>query len=133
MPLNAVLEAAHLTENRRSIRVMLPCLSLTDTTTVPRFSAVTGWASFSSQTPGAFGRNEGARFSPGADRPRGGRTRSDAQAGVFHQPLQSPEVFPAAPAPIKTVIALTGKVILAQHAAVADRVAAARDVLAGAR
>src|SRR5262249_6034454 len=53
------------TENFLSIRVTLPCESLTDTLNMARSSRRMGVASFSSQTPCAAGLNLPAWFSPG--------------------------------------------------------------------
>src|SRR5262249_11399323 len=60
---------AHLirvsTEKVRSTRVVLPCLSFTDTVTLPLGKSVIGLTSLSSHTPSPFDRNRLARSSPG--------------------------------------------------------------------
>src|SRR5262249_19119216 len=65
-PPHSKLKSSHLllTEKVRSIRVALPCRSLTETVKPPFGSSVMGVASFSSQTPCDVGRNFGARLVP---------------------------------------------------------------------
>src|SRR4051794_6754000 len=56
--------ASHLTENRRTISVRLPCLSFTETVSLPASSAAIGRGRVHCQTPSPADSNFGARFSP---------------------------------------------------------------------
>src|SRR5262249_13557144 len=70
-----------LTEMVRSMRVMFPCLSFTETVSLPLANSAIGLVSTSSQTPGVLALNFDARFPPAA-MPSTGKSATTAKLSI---------------------------------------------------